>query len=57
MAAYNFARRLKALNGLIPYEYIANLGFIARPIHPQSDPPDAETEHLDLVVNGLMRKI
>ena len=26
MAAYNFARRLKTLNGLTPYEYIAKIG-------------------------------
>ena len=25
MAAYNFARRLKALSGLTPYEYIAEI--------------------------------
>jgi len=39
MAAYNFARRLKTLNGLIPYEYIAKVWtsephrFIVNPIH------------------------
>ena len=27
MAAYNFARRLKTLNGLTPYEYICKYGF------------------------------
>ena len=39
MAAYNFARRLKALSGLTPYEYIAEIWtsepdrFIVDPIH------------------------
>ena len=39
MAAYNFARRLKTLSGLTPYEYIARIWtsepdrFIVDPIH------------------------
>ena len=39
MAAYNFARRLKTLSGLTPYEYIAKIWiseperFIVDPIH------------------------
>ena len=39
MAAYNFARKLKSLSGLTPYEYIAKIGtsepdrFIINPIH------------------------
>ena len=39
MAAYNFARRLKTLNGLTPYEYIARIWtsepdrFIVNPLH------------------------
>ena len=39
MAAYNFARRLKTLNGLTPYEYICKIWtsepdrFIINPIH------------------------
>ena len=39
MDAYNFARRLKTLNGLIPYEYICKIWtsepdrFIINPIH------------------------
>ena len=39
MAAYNFARRLKTLNGLTPYEYICKIWtsepdrFILDPIH------------------------
>ena len=39
MAAYNFARRLKMLSGLTPYEYNANIGtseperFIVNPIY------------------------
>ena len=45
--AYNFARRLKTLSGLTPYEYICKIWtsepdrFIVDPIHP-----DAGTEHL-----------
>ena len=39
MAGYNFARRLKTLNGLTPYEYICKIWtsepdrFILNPIH------------------------
>lgn len=39
IAAYNFARRLKTLNVLTPYEYICNIWtsepdrFILNPIH------------------------
>ena len=39
MAAYNFARRLKTLSGLTPYEYIAKIWtselerFIVNPMH------------------------
>jgi transposase InsO family protein len=45
MAAYNFTRRLKTLNGLTPYEYITkNLDVRARPVHRKSDPPDAGTD-------------
>jgi len=39
MAAYNFVRRLKTLNGLTPYEYITKIWtsepdrFIVNPIH------------------------
>ena len=39
MAAYNYARRLKTLNGLTPYEYICKIWtseperFIRDPIH------------------------
>jgi hypothetical protein len=39
MAAYNFARRLKTLNGLTPYEYTCKIWtseparFILNPIH------------------------
>ena len=39
LAAYNFARRLKTLNGLSPYEYICKIWtseperFILNPIH------------------------
>ena len=43
MAAYNFARRLKTLSGLTPYEYIAKIWtsesdrFIVNPIHQVMD--------------------
>ena len=39
LSAYNFARRLKTLNGLTPYEYICKIWtseperFILNPIH------------------------
>lgn len=39
MGAYNFARRLKTLSGLTPYEYIVKIWaaepdrFIVNPIH------------------------
>ncbi|KAA8610574.1 hypothetical protein AL037_12885, partial [Salipiger aestuarii] len=39
MAAYNFARRLKTLSGLTPYEYICTIStsepdrFILNPFH------------------------
>ncbi len=39
LAAYDFARRLKTLNGLTPYEYICKIRtlepdrFILKPIH------------------------
>ena len=42
LAAYNFARRLKTLNGLTPYEYIYKIWiseperFIIDPIHQMS---------------------
>ena len=42
LAAYNFARRLKALNGLTPDEYICKIRtsepdrFILNPIHQMS---------------------
>nr|WP_083903088.1 hypothetical protein [Octadecabacter antarcticus] len=45
IAAYNFARRLKTLNGLTPYEYICKIGtseperFIVNPI-PQMPGPN-----------------
>jgi hypothetical protein len=44
MAAYNFARRIKTLSGLTPYEYIAKIWtseperFIIDPIHPMPGP-------------------
>jgi hypothetical protein len=42
MAAYTFARRIKALNGFTPYQYIAKIWasesdrFIVNPIHQVS---------------------
>ncbi|EEX14398.1 transposase [Citreicella sp. SE45] len=47
MAAYNFARRLKILDGLTPCEYICKIWTSeAGSIHTEPDPPDAGTEHL-----------
>ena len=47
VAAYNFARRLKTLRGLTPYEFICKAWTSrARTIHTQSDPPNAGTKHL-----------
>ncbi len=47
MAAYNFARRLKTLSGLTPYEYIAKIRDVrAGQVHRRSGPPDAWTTHL-----------
>ena len=48
VTAYNFARRLKTLKGLTPYEFICKrLDKRARTIHPQSAPPNAGTKHLE----------
>ena len=45
--AYNFARRLKTLKGLTPYEYICKtLDKRARTLHPRSNPSNAGTKHL-----------
>ena len=47
VAAYNFARRLKTLEGLTPYESICKLWTAESvTVHPQSAPPNAGTEHL-----------
>lgn len=47
MAAYNFARRLKILDGLAPNEYTCKIWTSeAGSLHPEPDPPDAGTEHL-----------
>ncbi len=47
-AVFNFGRRLKTLGGLTPCEYITRIWILrARPLHRQSDPPDAGTKHLD----------
>src|SRR5262249_9127265 len=49
VSAYNFAKRLKTLKGLTPYEYICKvLDERARAIHPQSAPANAGTKHLEL---------
>ena len=47
IAAYNYARCLKTLSGLTPYEYICEI-WTSEPdlFHLKSDPPDAGTEHL-----------
>ena len=45
--AYNFARRLKTLKGLTPYEFICKaLDHRARTIQPQPAPSNAGTKHL-----------
>ena len=45
--AYNFARRLKTLRGLTPYEFICKaLDFTAAKIYNQSAPENAGTKHL-----------
>jgi hypothetical protein len=50
--AYNHARRLKALRGLTPYEFICHAWtgeperFRLTPLHPQSATPRPGTEHL-----------
>ena len=49
IAAYNFARRLKTLSGLTPYEYIAKISTSDPEVHRQSDPPDAGTKQLEAV--------
>jgi hypothetical protein len=47
LTAYNFARRLKWLRGLTPYEYICKI-WTSEPDRfiPKSDPPDAGTKQL-----------
>ena len=48
VAAYNFARRLKTLKGLTPYEFICKRWTSrARTIHPQPAPSNAGTKHLE----------
>ena len=44
--AYNFARRLKTLRGLTPYEFICKAWTYSRKIHNQSAPENAGTKHL-----------
>lgn len=41
LAAYKFARRLKTLNGLTPYEYLCKI-WTSEPerVDPRIDPPD-----------------
>ncbi len=47
MAVYNFARRLKTLNGLNPLRiHLQDMDIRARQIHPEPNPPHAGTEHL-----------
>jgi hypothetical protein len=44
MAAYNFARRLKTLGGLTPYEYICTIWTSEPDRFIQSHSPNARTE-------------
>jgi hypothetical protein len=47
VAAYNFARTLKTLNDLTPYEFVCKRWTIEPErfkLHP--DPPNARTKHL-----------
>jgi hypothetical protein len=44
VAAYNFARRLKTLKGLTPFEFVSKCW--TRPIQTQPTPSNAGTEHL-----------
>jgi len=52
MAAYNFARRLKTLNGLTPYEYTAKIWtsepdrLIVDPIHQMPGPNTWVSPHM-----------
>jgi hypothetical protein len=49
--AYNFAKRLKTLKGLTPYEHICNVwGRPAEPIQIRSTPPHFGTEHLGTTI-------
>ena len=57
MAAYNFARRLKTLGGLTPYEYICKIGtsepdrFILDPIHQMPGLYTIESHVLGVILN------
>jgi hypothetical protein len=46
LTAYNFAKRLKTLKGLTPYEYICKLDNTAQTLHYKSVPPQRGTRHL-----------
>jgi hypothetical protein len=46
VTAYNFARRLKILKGLSPYEYIVMPGQTSQAAYRRSDPPNAGTKQL-----------
>jgi transposase InsO family protein len=47
ISAYNFARRLKTLKGLTPYQvHLQTMDKRARTLQAQSAPPNAGTKHL-----------
>jgi hypothetical protein len=54
--AYNYARRLKTLKGLTPYEYICKC-WTSQPerFKTQSAPANAETKHLKVSVTSMVR--
>jgi hypothetical protein len=51
LKAYNFARKLKTLRGLAPYEYLCKMWTDPRQIYPQPNPSNAGTKHLEPVIN------
>jgi hypothetical protein len=46
VSAYNFARRLKTLKGLTPYEFICKSGQKSQKIQARSSPSNAGTKHM-----------
>jgi hypothetical protein len=55
--AYNFARRLKTLNGLAPYEYVCKI-WTKEPARFKIDPTPSKsgTRHLDLLIGDIARE-